>query len=151
MLDFSAKVAEVFAQFTKQLQDTLSPAAAHLHASGDHDSLRDLLLAAPTAKLDEVMTENVFTVSPDTDQEEVARKMAKYDFNAMPVLAPDRKLLGGLGWLSVEIVVLEPPVAASVAFAAQPASRTATSRVKASSWSRGTGGEGYNCPSRFRM
>lgn len=38
-----AKVAEIFAQFTKQLQDTLSPAAAHLHASGDHDSLRDLL------------------------------------------------------------------------------------------------------------
>lgn len=38
-----AKVAEVFAQFTKQLQDTLSPAAAHLHASGDHSALRDLL------------------------------------------------------------------------------------------------------------
>lgn len=38
-----AKVAEVFAQFTKQLQDTLSPAAAHLHAIGDHDALRDLL------------------------------------------------------------------------------------------------------------
>jgi len=38
-----AKVAEVFSQFTKQLQDTLSPAAAHLHACGDHDSVRDLL------------------------------------------------------------------------------------------------------------
>jgi O-antigen/teichoic acid export membrane protein len=38
-----AKVAEVFAQFTKQLQDTLSPAAAHLHASGDYASVRDLL------------------------------------------------------------------------------------------------------------
>lgn len=38
-----AKVAEVFAQFTKQLQDTLSPAAAHLHACGDFDSVRDLL------------------------------------------------------------------------------------------------------------
>ncbi len=38
-----AKVAEIFAQFTKQLQDTLSPAAAHLHASGDQDSIRDLL------------------------------------------------------------------------------------------------------------
>jgi O-antigen/teichoic acid export membrane protein len=38
-----AKVAEVFAQFTKQLQDTLSPAAAHLHACGDHESVRDLL------------------------------------------------------------------------------------------------------------
>ena len=38
-----AKVAEVFSQFTRQLQDTLSPAAAHLHASGAHDSVRDLL------------------------------------------------------------------------------------------------------------
>ncbi len=38
-----AKVAEVFSQFTKQLQDTLSPAAAHLHACGDHASVRDLL------------------------------------------------------------------------------------------------------------
>ncbi len=38
-----AKVAEVFAQFTRQLQDTLSPAAAHLHAAGDHSALRDLL------------------------------------------------------------------------------------------------------------
>ncbi len=39
-----AKVAEVFAQFTKQIQDTLSPAAAHLHATGDKAALRDLLM-----------------------------------------------------------------------------------------------------------
>lgn len=39
-----AKIAEVFSQFTKQLQDTLSPAAAHLHATGDRAALRDLLL-----------------------------------------------------------------------------------------------------------
>jgi magnesium transporter len=57
-------------------------------------SLRDLLLASPKDKLSEVMTENVFAVSPDTDQEEVARTMAKYDFAALPVLGPDRKLLG---------------------------------------------------------
>ncbi|CAN5861970.1 oligosaccharide flippase family protein [soil metagenome] len=38
-----AKVAEVYSQFTKQLQDTLSPAAAHLHAVGDHGALRSLL------------------------------------------------------------------------------------------------------------
>jgi magnesium transporter len=43
-----------------------------------------------------VMTENVFAVSPDTDQEDVARTMAKYDFAALPVLGPDRKLLGVL-------------------------------------------------------
>lgn len=57
-------------------------------------SLRDLLLAPPSAKLDDVMTENVFAVYPEMDQEEVARTMAKYDFNALPVLSPDRRLLG---------------------------------------------------------
>jgi magnesium transporter len=57
-------------------------------------SLRDLLLAASSAKLEEVMTENVFAVSPETDQEEVARAMAKYDFSALPVLDPGKKLLG---------------------------------------------------------
>ncbi len=57
-------------------------------------SLRDLLLAAPTDRLGDVMTENVFTVAPEADQEDVARSMAKYDFAAMPVLGPDRRLLG---------------------------------------------------------
>lgn len=38
------KVSEVFATFTRQLQDTLSPAAAHLHAQGDHHALRQLLV-----------------------------------------------------------------------------------------------------------
>src|SRR5262249_38417668 len=57
-------------------------------------SLRDLLLASPGANLADVMTENVFSVSPDADQEDVARSMAKYDFAALPVLGPDRKLLG---------------------------------------------------------
>ncbi len=57
-------------------------------------SLRDLLLAAPSTKLADMMTENVFAVGPDTDQEDVARTMAKYDFAALPVLGPDRRLLG---------------------------------------------------------
>ncbi len=39
-----AKIAEVFSQFTRQVQDTLSPAAAHLHATGDRAALRDLLV-----------------------------------------------------------------------------------------------------------
>jgi magnesium transporter len=74
-------------------------------------SLRDLLLASPSAapeggyrdaatapavKVSEVMTdyENVYSVTPQTDQEDVARTMAKYDFAAMPVVGPERKLLG---------------------------------------------------------
>jgi len=57
-------------------------------------SLRDLLLASPTDVISDVMTENIFVLSPETDQEEVARTMAKYDFAAMPVIGPDRTLLG---------------------------------------------------------
>jgi O-antigen/teichoic acid export membrane protein len=39
-----AKVAEIFSQFTRQVQETLSPAAAHLHATGDRTALRDLVI-----------------------------------------------------------------------------------------------------------
>lgn len=38
------KVAEMFNLFTIQLQDALGPAAASLHATGDRQGLRDLLL-----------------------------------------------------------------------------------------------------------
>lgn len=57
-------------------------------------SLRDLLIATPSSMMRDVMTENVVTVLPETDQEEVAKMMAKYDFYALPVLGADRKLLG---------------------------------------------------------
>lgn len=57
-------------------------------------SLRDVLLAAPTDKVGDAMTENVTAVGPEMDQEEVARTMAKYDFSALPVIGADRKLLG---------------------------------------------------------
>ncbi|APR83808.1 Mg/Co/Ni transporter MgtE / CBS domain protein [Minicystis rosea] len=57
-------------------------------------SLRDLLLASAHEKVTDVMTENVTSVGPETDQEDVARTMAKYDFAALPVLGPHRKLLG---------------------------------------------------------
>lgn len=39
-----AKVSEIFSTFTKQLQEALSPAAAHLNAKGDRRALRDLLI-----------------------------------------------------------------------------------------------------------
>jgi len=38
-----AKVAEIYQMFTKQLQDTLSPAAAYLHAKGEKSALQDML------------------------------------------------------------------------------------------------------------
>ncbi len=39
-----SKVAEMFSLFTRQLQEALSPAAAHLKAKGDHAALRELLV-----------------------------------------------------------------------------------------------------------
>jgi magnesium transporter len=57
-------------------------------------SLRDLILAKPFQPLQEVLTTNVISVPPDMDQEEVARRMAKYDLNVMPVIDAGEKILG---------------------------------------------------------
>lgn len=57
-------------------------------------SLRDVLLADPDEPIGEVMAENVISVSPETDQEEVARLMAKYDIQAVPVVESSGKFLG---------------------------------------------------------
>jgi magnesium transporter len=57
-------------------------------------SIRDMLLAKSYAPLDEILRENVISVKPDEDQEEVARKMAKYDLNVMPVVDDTGKILG---------------------------------------------------------
>ncbi len=42
----------------------------------------------------EAMRTNVISVPPDMDQEEVARRMAKYDLNVMPVIDANDALLG---------------------------------------------------------
>ncbi|MDX1952011.1 MAG: oligosaccharide flippase family protein [Verrucomicrobiota bacterium] len=40
-----AKIAEMFTSFALQIPDTLSPVAAHLHAKGDKEFLRNLLVS----------------------------------------------------------------------------------------------------------
>jgi magnesium transporter len=57
-------------------------------------SLRDLLVADPDLQIVEIMRSNVISVPPTMDQEEVARRMAKYDLNVIPVMADDGKLIG---------------------------------------------------------
>ncbi|HXX70096.1 MAG TPA: magnesium transporter [Polyangiaceae bacterium] len=57
-------------------------------------SLRDLLVASPDQGIAEVMRTKVISVPPTMDQEEVARRMAKYDLNVIPVVADDGRLLG---------------------------------------------------------
>ncbi len=57
-------------------------------------SLRDLILGASDAPLRSVMREHVISVPPELDQEEVARQMAKYDLNVMPVVDNTGAILG---------------------------------------------------------
>ncbi|HEY3592712.1 MAG TPA: magnesium transporter, partial [Polyangiaceae bacterium] len=57
-------------------------------------SLRDLLLGESMQRLAEIMTSNIVTVEPETNQEEVAKRLAKYDLSAIPVVDGKGSLLG---------------------------------------------------------
>lgn len=57
-------------------------------------SLRDLVLAAPETTLGDIMTRDVVFVHTDTDQEEVARTIQRYDIVALPVVDSEERLVG---------------------------------------------------------
>lgn len=57
-------------------------------------SLRQLLLVPPSTTIMSVMTHEVVSVNVETDQEDVARLVEKYDFLAVPVTDDENKLLG---------------------------------------------------------
>ncbi|MEX1248371.1 MAG: magnesium transporter [Anaerolineales bacterium] len=57
-------------------------------------SLREVVVAPPKSKLKDLMNADVISVSPETDREEVARLISRYDFLAMPVVGADGRMLG---------------------------------------------------------
>ncbi|MBQ5755815.1 MAG: magnesium transporter, partial [Erysipelotrichaceae bacterium] len=57
-------------------------------------SVRDLLLARMTDKISEVMEDNVITIPTTTDKEEVAKMFDKYDYQIMPVVDKEDRLVG---------------------------------------------------------
>ena len=57
-------------------------------------SLRDLVVAKPSARLSDVMDPHVLKVEATTPKEEVASLIAKYDLLALPVVDARRTLLG---------------------------------------------------------
>ena len=57
-------------------------------------SLRALTTTPSTTKLKDMMIKNVHSIRPETDQEEVARVVAQYNYLAVPVIDPDSHLLG---------------------------------------------------------
>ena len=57
-------------------------------------SLRNLIMAKPTAKVAEIMQRDVISIRADQDQEVAARELAKYDFLALPVVDDRHRLVG---------------------------------------------------------
>lgn len=57
-------------------------------------SLRRLLLVSPETPLKQIMTTDVISAQPDTDQEEVAQEVASYNLLALPVVDKENKLVG---------------------------------------------------------
>jgi magnesium transporter len=57
-------------------------------------SLRDLVVSAPDKTLAEIATRDVVYVHTNTDQEEVARLIQRYDLLALPVVDREQRLVG---------------------------------------------------------
>jgi len=58
--------------------------------------LRRLVTARPEARLGDIMSTDVISVPVDTDQEEVADLVDKYEFMAIPVVDGDNRLMGAI-------------------------------------------------------
>ena len=57
-------------------------------------SLREVIMAPPEQRLADFMHTQLVTVTPETDQEEVARLVSQYDLLSLPVATPDGRMLG---------------------------------------------------------
>ena len=57
-------------------------------------ALRYLLISDPDVTIGSIMNENVISVKTLDDQEEVAKLFQKYDFNSMPVVDAENRLVG---------------------------------------------------------
>lgn len=57
-------------------------------------SLRRLLLGRPNEPIELLMDREVYAIQPSTDREEVAREFDRHDFQVLPVVDPQRRLLG---------------------------------------------------------
>ena len=57
-------------------------------------SLRQLLMVPPNTRIQRIMTSDVVSVEPETDQEEVAEVVERYDLLAVPVVDGEKSILG---------------------------------------------------------
>ncbi len=94
--DITAK--EAIASLQKEYSDVEMP--FYLYVVDEYgnlvgvSSLRQLVVVPPGTPLKQFMTTDVFSVTTDTDQEEVAKLVARYDILAVPVVDENNRLVG---------------------------------------------------------
>src|SRR5947209_11034707 len=77
--------------------------AFYVYVVDDHDHLvgfvplHRLIAADPATTISAIRTEDVESVTVDTDQEEVARLVQRYNLTQIPVVDANRRLLGTIG------------------------------------------------------
>jgi magnesium transporter len=89
------------AQATEEIQKSVDTEMVfYIYVTDDRNhlvgvvSLRQLILNDPKKKLSDIMVEDVVSIRPETDQEEVARIASRYNFVAVPVVDDENKLIG---------------------------------------------------------
>lgn len=92
------KVSQAIAKFQDLDENTDAP--FYIYVINDKEqlvgvlSLRQLLLHPPNTKLSDIMESDYIAVSPETDQEEVANLVSRYNYLAVPVIDSDHILVG---------------------------------------------------------
>ncbi len=91
-------VGETIAELRRQAEHTEVLEIVFVVSGDQHIegfvTLRRLLLSEPELRIADVMQQRPISVPPELDQEEVARTIAKYDLNVLPVIDQRGKILG---------------------------------------------------------
>ncbi|MEX0585665.1 MAG: CBS domain-containing protein, partial [Pirellulales bacterium] len=91
-------VSQAVDELRRQAEELETVYYLYVVDEGDHlrglVSLRQLVLAKPSVLVNDLMERAVVSVDVTDDQEEVARKLARFDFLAIPVIDHEHHLVG---------------------------------------------------------
>jgi magnesium transporter len=97
-LSENLSVAGAMEELRRQAEQLETVYYLYVVDEGDHlrglVSLRQLVLARPETRINDIMERAVVSVQVTDDQEEVARRLAKFDFLAIPVIDHEHHLVG---------------------------------------------------------
>ncbi|MBI5887897.1 MAG: magnesium transporter [Deltaproteobacteria bacterium] len=91
-------VKEVFVKFREDVLEIQDAKYIYVIDAGEKllgvVTLKELILAAPDARLEDIMEHDLKTVAPDVKEKAVAEKMAKYSLVAIPVVSGEGEIVG---------------------------------------------------------